>query len=105
MSSKENNINSKKKYMMNLALKQASRSLGHTGLNPPVGCVIINNEGNLISLGRTSTNGIPHAEHEAIKNCQKKLINSIMFVTLEPCTHYAKTPPCTNLIIKKKINF
>ena len=88
---------------MNLALKQAARSLGNTGTNPPVGSVITNKKGNLISFGRTGSKGKPHAEFNAIKNSQKKLTNCNMFVTLEPCTHYAQTPPCTNLIIKNKI--
>ena len=104
MSSKKNNINKKNKFYMNLALKQAARSLGKTGINPPVGCIITNKKGNLISFGRTGINGRPHAEYNAIQNCQNKLINCNMFVTLEPCTHYAQTSPCTNLIIKKKIN-
>ena len=103
MSSKKNNINTKNKYFMNLALKQAARSLGNTGTNPPVGSVITDKKGNLISFGRTGSKGKPHAEFNAIKNSQKKLTNSNMFVTLEPCTHYAQTPPCTNLIIKNKI--
>ena len=103
MSSKKNNINTKNKYFMNLALKQAARSLGNTGTNPPVGSVITDKKGNLISFGRTGSKGKPHAEFNAIKNSQKKLTNCNMFVTLEPCTHYAQTPPCTNLIIKNKI--
>ena len=75
MSSKKNNINTKNKYFMNLALKQAARSLGNTGTNPPVGSVITDKKGNLISFGRTGSKGKPHAEFDAIKNSQKKLIN------------------------------
>ena len=75
---------------MNLALKQAARSLGNTGTNPPVGSVITDKKGNLISFGRTGSKGKPHAEFNAIKNSQKKLTNCNMFVTLEPCTHYAQ---------------
>ena len=70
---------------MNLALKQAARSLGNTGTNPPVGSVITDKKGNLISFGRTGSKGKPHAEFNAIKNSQKKLTNCNMFVTLEPC--------------------
>ena len=103
MSTKKNNINTKNKYFMNLALKQDARSLGNTGINPPVGSVITDKKGNLISFGRTGSKGKPHAEFNAIKNSQKKLTNCNMFVTLEPCTHYAQTPPCTNLIIRNKI--
>ena len=57
MSSKKNNINTKNKYFMNLALKQAARSLGNTGINPPVGSVITDKKGNLISFGRTGSKG------------------------------------------------
>ena len=103
MSTKKNNFINNNKYFMNLALKQAARFLGNTGTNPPVGCVITDNKGNLISFGRTGLKGKPHAEYNAIKNSQRKLINCRMYVTLEPCTHYGRTPPCTNLIIKKKI--
>ena len=103
MSSKKNNIIKNNKYFMNLALRQAARSLGHTGTNPPVGCVITNAKGSLISLGRTGLKGRPHAEYNAVQNSQKSLINCNFFVTLEPCTHYGQTPPCTNLIIKKRI--
>ena len=103
MSTKKNNLFRKKNYYMNLAYKQAERSLGRTGTNPPVGCVIVSNNGEISSFGRTGLNGIPHAEFLAIKDAKKKLFNSNLFVTLEPCTHYGKTEPCVKQIIKKKI--
>ena len=89
---------------MNYAILLATRSKGITGKNPPVGCVIVKN-GILLSTGRTSNSGRPHAEENAINNVEEKqcLHGSTMYVTLEPCNHYGKTPPCTNLIIKKKI--
>tara|TARA_B100001250_G_C19769396_1_gene776362 strand:+ start:26 stop:1117 length:1092 start_codon:yes stop_codon:yes gene_type:complete len=98
------NQNKKKRnnYFMSLALKQAMINLGNTKENPSVGCVIIKNN-SLISAGHTSTNGRPHAEYNAITNSKKKLTNSILYVTLEPCTHYGKTPPCVKKIIKSKI--
>ena len=87
---------------MKLALKQAERNLGKTSENPSVGCVITKNN-NVISVGNTSVQGRPHAEYNAIKNSKINLKNSKMYVTLEPCSHYGKTEPCTKLIVKKKI--
>ena len=87
---------------MELALSLASARHGLTGINPSVGCVIVKND-EIISIGQTSYNGRPHAEYNAIKNSNENLEGSKMYVTLEPCNHYGKTPPCTNLIIKNKI--
>ena len=87
---------------MNLALMQANKALGNTGVNPAVGCVIVK-DNCVISSGFTGINGRPHAEHIAL-NLNKNLIkDSNIFVTLEPCSHYGKTFPCVNKIIKKKI--
>ena len=90
------------KYFMSLALQQASKNLGNTKMNPSVGCVITKSE-NVIAAGCTGYNGTPHAETNAISCLKENLKNVILYVTLEPCSHYGKTPPCTNLIIKKKI--
>ena len=88
-------------YYLNLAFNLAENHLGKTKINPSVGCIIVNNN-TVISSGVTSINGRPHAEYNALnKNLNFK--NSDMYVTLEPCTHYGLTPPCTNLIKKKKI--
>ncbi len=66
-----------------------------------MGCVI-EKDGAIISSGRTSLNGRPHAEYNAL-NKNKNFKNSNIYITLEPCSHYGLTPPCTNIIIKKKI--
>ena len=87
---------------MSLALNLARDRAGLTGENPPVGCIIVKNN-EIISYGQTSINGRPHAEYNAIKSCKKNLKDSKMYVTLEPCCHFAKTPPCTNIIINSKI--
>ena len=89
-------------YFMWLALQQAIKSLGNTKLNPSVGCIITNGK-NVISAGHTSFNGRPHAERNAINSSRISVKNTYLYTTLEPCTHYGITPPCTNLIIKKKI--
>jgi len=96
---------SKKKphsYFMQLALEQAKKNLGNTKENPSVGCVITKNN-SVISIDCTSINGRPHAEKKALNLSRSNLKNSQLYVTLEPCSHYGKTPPCTNLIIKKGI--
>ena len=92
----------KNSYFMGLALQQAIRSLGNTKENPAVGCVIVKNN-HLISAGYTSLNGRPHAEQNAINFSKINPRNSELYVTLEPCSHYGKTPPCVKSIIKSKI--
>ena len=103
MSSKKDKFTSKDKNYMKLALNLASARKGLTGDNPSVGCLIVKND-RIISIGQTGFNGTPHAEHNAIKNSFEKLNGSKMYVTLEPCNHYGKTPPCTNSIIKSGIS-
>ena len=103
MSLRKDNRKEKDNFYMNLALKLARDRVGLTGINPSVGCVIVK-DNEIISVGQTSTNGRPHAEFNAIKNAnKKKLKNSTMYVSLEPCTHYGKTNPCTDIIIKSQI--
>ncbi|MBL6592297.1 MAG: bifunctional diaminohydroxyphosphoribosylaminopyrimidine deaminase/5-amino-6-(5-phosphoribosylamino)uracil reductase RibD [Flavobacteriaceae bacterium] len=78
--------------------------LGHTYPNPNVGALIFK-DGKIISEGYTGRPGQNHAEINAIENINDKkyLENSTMVVTLEPCSHYGKTPPCTKKIIESKI--
>ncbi len=103
MSTKKDKFNKKDQYFMNLAINLASHRNGLTGLNPSVGSIIVKNN-KILSFGQTGFNGRPHAEFDAIKKCNKKdLKNSTIYITMEPCTHYGKTPPCTNLIVKSKI--
>ena len=92
----------KSSYFMKLALHQAKCSLGNTKENPAVGCVVVK-DNHIISVGHTSPNGRPHAEHNAINNSKINPKNSELYVTLEPCSHYGKTPPCVKSIIKSKI--
>ena len=91
--------NNHKKWI-NLAILEASRSLGITGKNPPVGCVIVKNNV-LISYGRTSSSGRPHAEENALNKVEDKnlLQNAKMYLTLEPCAHKSKLgKSCAELI-------
>ena len=77
----------------------AKNGLGSTRPNPMVGCVIVHHE-KIIAEGFTSPYGGPHAEVNAIHSVadKSKLKASTLYVTLEPCSHFGKTPPCTNLI-------
>ena len=103
MSSKKDKFTSNDKNYMKLALDLASARKGLTGENPSVGCLIVKND-KIISIGQTGFNGRPHAEHNAINNSSENLNGSKMYVSLEPCNHYGKTPPCTNSIIKSGIS-
>ncbi len=88
---------------MKLAINLASARKGLTGDNPSVGCLIVKND-KIISIGQTGFNGRPHAEYNAINDSLEKPKGSKMYVTLEPCNHYGKTPPCTNSIIRSGIS-
>jgi diaminohydroxyphosphoribosylaminopyrimidine deaminase/5-amino-6-(5-phosphoribosylamino)uracil reductase len=87
---------------MRLALQQAKINNGNTKENPSVGCVIVKN--NLVlAASCTSAGGRPHAEENAINSIKRNKENLQLYVTLEPCSHFGKTPPCVNIISKKKI--
>ena len=103
MSTKKDNFTKKDKKFMKLALDLASARKGLTGDNPSVGCVIVKKD-KIISIGQTGYGGRPHAEYNAISNCFENLKNSKMYITLEPCNHYGKTPPCTRNIVKNKFS-
>ena len=92
-----------KNYFMGLAKKQAEYILGNTGSNPAVGCVLVKNNC-IISAAYTGYYGRPHAEYTAIKILKGRTKDSYLYVTLEPCSHYGKTPPCVKLISKAGIN-
>ncbi|MAV62015.1 MAG: riboflavin biosynthesis protein RibD [Candidatus Pelagibacter sp.] len=101
MASQKNKNHNLHKTFLSLAFEKAKINLGKTKLNPTVGCVLVKN-GSVISSGKTSINGRPHAEYNALIN-EKNAEDSDLYVTMEPCIHYGLTPPCTNLIKKKGI--
>ena len=101
MSIKRNKY-SKHSFFMKLALMQAQKNLGRTKENPAVGCVIVKRDC-VITAGYTGLGGRPHAELNAINFSKEDIKNSDLYVTLEPCSHYGKTPPCVKTIIKNKI--
>lgn len=76
----------------------AKKAVGLTSPNPAVGAVIIRG-GEVIGFGFTEPAGGDHAEIQAIKSAKKSLVGATLFVTLEPCSHYGKTPPCVDAII------
>ncbi len=92
----------KHNFFSNLAFNLAETNLGKTSLNPSVGCVVVKNN-SVISSGVTSLKGRPHAEFNAL-NKRLNFNGSTIYTTLEPCTHYGLTPPCTQIIKKKKIS-
>jgi diaminohydroxyphosphoribosylaminopyrimidine deaminase / 5-amino-6-(5-phosphoribosylamino)uracil reductase len=87
---------------MGLAIKQAEKGKGKTGNNPVVGCIIVKNK-KVISSGFHKKFGGPHAEIIALKKAGNQAQGATLFVTLEPCAYYGKTPPCVAAIIRAGI--
>lgn len=87
---------------MDLALALGRRGLGNTWPNPAVGAVIVK-EGVIVGRGWTQPGGRPHAETEALRRAKKAANGATMYVTLEPCSHHGKTPPCADAIVKAGI--
>jgi diaminohydroxyphosphoribosylaminopyrimidine deaminase/5-amino-6-(5-phosphoribosylamino)uracil reductase len=87
---------------MTLAFTLGRRGLGNTWPNPAVGAVIVK-DGVIVGRGWTQPGGRPHAEVEALRQAKKAVQGATMYVTLEPCSHQGKTPPCADAIIKAGI--
>jgi diaminohydroxyphosphoribosylaminopyrimidine deaminase/5-amino-6-(5-phosphoribosylamino)uracil reductase len=85
--------------MMRRALELAAKGLYTTTPNPRVGCVVVKNE-KVVGEGWHEKAGGPHAEVVALQNAPE---DATLYVTLEPCSHYGRTPPCVDLIRKKKV--
>jgi diaminohydroxyphosphoribosylaminopyrimidine deaminase/5-amino-6-(5-phosphoribosylamino)uracil reductase len=84
---------------MQLALTLGRRGLGNCWPNPAVGAVIVK-DGIIVACGWTQSGGRPHAEVEALRRAKKSAQGATMYVTLEPCSHQGKTPPCIDAIVK-----
>lgn len=97
----KNNTKSINSYFMKLAFNLANLHHNMTGVNPSVGCLVCKKD-KILSFGVTGIGGGPHAEYSALTNL-KKTNNLNCFVSLEPCHHQGKNPPCTKSIINKKI--
>ncbi|HKH66250.1 MAG TPA: bifunctional diaminohydroxyphosphoribosylaminopyrimidine deaminase/5-amino-6-(5-phosphoribosylamino)uracil reductase RibD, partial [Reyranella sp.] len=83
---------------MRAALALARRSLGRTWPNPAVGCVIVK-DGRVVARGRTQDGGRPHAEVDALDKAGDAARGATVYVTLEPCSHFGKSPPCADALI------
>jgi len=95
-------ISDRDAHWMRSALRLAERGRGRVEPNPMVGCVLVRNDVEVASGFHASFGG-PHAEVEALKDCDPELVSqSTLFVTLEPCSHHGKTPPCIDLLLRKK---
>ncbi len=91
-----------KEFYMRRALELAKQGEGYVSPNPMVGCVVVK-DGRIISEGYHERYGEYHAERNALLRCTEDTEGADLYVTLEPCCHYGKTPPCTEIIIEKKI--
>lgn len=87
---------------MQLALDLAQKGIGKVNPNPMVGAIIVKNN-EIIGQGFHEQYGGLHAERNALANCISSPTGATMYVTLEPCCHYGKTPPCTDAIIKSNL--
>ncbi|OAB32663.1 bifunctional diaminohydroxyphosphoribosylaminopyrimidine deaminase/5-amino-6-(5-phosphoribosylamino)uracil reductase [Paenibacillus macquariensis subsp. defensor] len=89
-------------FYMTLALDMAERAQGQTHINPVVGCVVVK-DGILVGLGTHLERGTAHAEVHALNMAGEKSVGSTVYVTLEPCSHYGTTPPCSERLIKEGV--
>lgn len=93
---------SQDKIFMLKALKLARKGKGHVEPNPMVGCVIVR-EGKVVASGFHKRFGDDHAEIDALKKINFKAEGATLYVTLEPCHHFGKTPPCVDAVIKSGV--
>ena len=87
---------------MDQAIELARKGIGFVNPNPMVGALIIKND-RILGMGYHEQYGGPHAEVNAFKNATEDVTGATLYVTLEPCNHFGKTPPCTQKIISEKI--
>src|SRR4029453_4903159 len=85
-------------------VEQADRVKGNTYPNPPVGAVILDRDGEIAGVGATEPPGGPHAEGVALRRAGERAIGGTAVVTLEPCNHYGRTPPCVDALVASKVS-
>ena len=85
---------------MRIALQLAEGTSGQTSPNPMVGAVVVK-DGNIVGMGAHLRAGEEHAEVHALHMAGDKAKGATVYVTLEPCSHFGKTPPCCDLLIKR----
>ena len=83
---------------MAVALRLAERGLGQVWPNPAVGCVLVKH-GQIVGRGWTQPGGRPHAEFEALRRAGDQALGATAYISLEPCAHYGRTPPCTMALL------
>ncbi|UCG13955.1 MAG: bifunctional diaminohydroxyphosphoribosylaminopyrimidine deaminase/5-amino-6-(5-phosphoribosylamino)uracil reductase RibD [Deltaproteobacteria bacterium] len=89
-------------HFMRIALRLAARGVGHTSPNPMVGAVVVK-DGELLGKGYHQEAGGPHAEIHALQRASTRARGACLYVTLEPCNHHGRTPPCTEAIIRSGV--
>ncbi len=89
---------------MGEALALAARAMGRTSPNPMVGAIVLDSEGNVVGRGWHERAGAPHAEALALKEAGARARGGTLFLTLEPCAHQGKTPPCAPAIVEAGIS-
>ena len=92
-------------YYMAQALELAEKGRGRTAPNPMVGCVIVKDD-EVIGRGWHERAGEPHAEVNALKDAEdarEEVAGATVYVTLEPCSHFGRTPPCTDALVNAKV--
>lgn len=89
-------------FFIKQTLKLAKGGLSWTNPNPMVGALIVKS-GGILSKGYHQAFGLPHAEIEALRKCQENPKEATLYVNLEPCSHFGKTPPCVDAIIRAGI--
>jgi diaminohydroxyphosphoribosylaminopyrimidine deaminase / 5-amino-6-(5-phosphoribosylamino)uracil reductase len=87
---------------MRLALALGRRGQGRTWPNPAVGAVVVK-DGVIVGRGWTQPGGRPHAEPEALRRAGEAAVGATLYVTLEPCSHFGKSPPCVDAVIASRI--
>ena len=90
--------------MMSRAIQLAKRGIYTTAPNPNVGCVIVQTDGQIVGEGFHAKAGEPHAEVHAMRMAGDKAKGATAYVTLEPCSHYGRTPPCAEGLIKAQVS-
>ena len=100
---KEENIMEQEENYMRYALELAKKGIGYVNPNPLVGAVLVK-ENQIIGEGYHKKFGGLHAEREAFQNTKESANGATLYVTLEPCCHYGKTPPCTDVIIESGVS-
>ena len=88
---------------MRVALRLAGRGAGNTSPNPMVGAVVVK-RGQVVGQGYHQSAGTPHAEIHALRSAGEQAQDATIYVTLEPCNHQGRTPPCTEAIVRSGVN-